>query len=335
MSQIKNQNENCVIIDWFAASTNVFEPTALIEYLGLDIKSFIHTYGRYFYADRLTYGGISIYYNLRANDTENGSVLLEMSGQGCRQFETSSDMGFMQLFCDVGNGDLKVTRLDIAYDDIDRDPEGKGLLDIKKLTRYTLHQRFVTKWGGGIVLDKFRTNGNYEPMTHALTVQFGSKKSKILLRIYDKAQERGGFNYHWVRSELQFNGERAAGFIKKLLETQSNVGELYAGVLKNYLRFIKLDHTRKERCTTVGWWEQFLDNAEKIKIFTPKTVDYNLARVKNYVINQAGNCIDTYISCVGENKFMSDLKSRKTHLNDNQIRVISEYHESHKSSDFP
>lgn len=44
LSQIKNQNENCVIIDWFSASTNVFEPTALIEYLGLDIKSFIHTY---------------------------------------------------------------------------------------------------------------------------------------------------------------------------------------------------------------------------------------------------------------------------------------------------
>lgn len=174
----------------------------------------------------------------------------------------------MQLFCDVANGDLKVTRLDVAYDDIDH--EGNGILDIKKIARYTMHQRFVTKWGGGMIVDKFKINGNYEPMIHALTVQFGSKKSKILLRIYDKAQERGGFDYHWIRAELQFNGERAAGFIKKLLETQNSVGELYAGVLKNYLRFIKLDHTRKERCTTVGWWEQFLDNAEKIKIFSPK-----------------------------------------------------------------
>lgn len=324
MSQIKKQNENCVIVDWFSASTNVFEPTSLIEYLGLNIQSFVHTYGRYFYADRLTYGGISVYYNLRANDTENGSVLLEMSGQGCRQFETASDMGFMQLFCDVGNGDFKVTRLDISYDDVDH--EGNGLLDIKKLTRYTLHQRFVTKWGGGQVLDKFKVNGNYEPMTHALTVQFGSKKSKILLRIYDKAQERGGLDYHWVRSEIQFNGERAAGFIKKLLETQNEIGELYAGVLKNYLRFIKFDHTRKERCTTVGWWEIFLDNAEKIKIFSPKTVEYNLAKVKNYVINQAGNSIDTYITCVGAEKFIKDLKTRKSKLNENQLRIIEEYH---------
>lgn len=180
-----------------------------------------------------------------------------------------------------------------------------------------------------MVVDKFNINGNYEPMTHAFTVQFGSKKSKILLRIYDKAQERGGFDYHWIRAELQFNGERAAGFIKKMLETQSNVGELYAGVLKNYLRFIKLDHTRKERCTTVGWWEQFLENAEKIKIFSPKTVDYNLARVKNYVINQAGNCIDTYITCVGTEKFMKELKERQSQLTENQIKVIEEYRASH------
>lgn len=331
MSPIKNQNENYVIIDWFSASTNLFEPTALIEYFRLDIKSFVHTYGRYFYADRLTYGGISVYYNLRANDTENGSVLLEMSAQGCRQFETSSDVGFMQLFCDVANGDLKVTRLDVAYDDIDH--EGNGILDIKKIARYTMHQRFVTKWGGGMIVDKFKINGNYEPMIHDLTVQFGSKKSKILLRIYDKAQERGGFDYHWIRAELQFNGERAAGFIKKLLETQNSVGELYAGVLKNYLRFIKLDHTRKERCTTVGWWEQFLDNAEKIKIFSPKTVDYNLARVKNYVINQAGNSIDTYITCVGSGKFMKELKERQSQLTENQIKVIAEYRASHKESD--
>ncbi len=318
-------------MDWFSASTNNYEPTALIEYLGLDISSFVHTYGRYFYADRLTYGGVSVYYNLRANDTENGSVLLEMSAQGCRQFETSSNMGFMQLFCDVINGDLKPTRLDIAYDDIDHD--GSGLLDIGKVARYTLHQRFVTKWGGGIVMDKFKKNGNYEPMTHALTIQFGSKKSKILLRIYDKAQERGGFDYHWIRSELQFNGERAAGFIKNLLESQSEVGELYSGVLKNYLRFIKNDHTRKERCTTVGWWEQFLNNAEKIKIFSPKTVDYNLARVKNYVINQAGNSIDTYIKCVGTEKLISELKERKSKLNENQIRVIDEYRASQTDND--
>ena len=331
LSRIVNQNENCILIDYFAASTRRYTPEKLIEHLGLSISSFTQTYGFYGYADRLYFGGISVHYNLK-NDNEQNSVLLEMSGQGCRQFETSSNVGFMQIFCEVSNGDFNITRLDIAYDDIDH--TGNGLLDIGKIARYTLHQRFVTKWGGGTVMDSFRVSGNNEPMVHALTVQFGSRQSKILLRIYDKAQERGGFDYHWIRAEIVFKRERAAAFIGEVLNGKP-IGEIYAGVLLNYLRFIKLDHSRKERCTIVKWWEQFLNYAEKIRLFSPKTVDYNLERVKNYVLNQAGNCIDTYIACVGEHKFMSDLKSRKTHLNDNQIRVIEEYRESNKRSDFP
>lgn len=331
LSRIANQNENCILIDWFAASTRCYTPAKLIEHLCLSISAFTHTYGFYGYADRLYFGGISVHYNLK-NDGEQNSVLLEMSGQGCRQFETSSNMGFMQLFCEVYNGDFNITRLDIAYDDIDH--EGSGLLDIGKIARYTSHHRFITKWGGGKVMDNFKVSGNNEPMIHAQTVQFGSRQSKILLRIYDKAQERGGFDYHWVRAEIVFKRERAAAFINEVLNGKP-IGEVYSGVLRNYLRFIKLDHSRKERCTVIEWWERFLNYSEKIRLFSPKTVDYNLERVKNYVLNQAGNCIDTYIACVGEDEFMSDLKSRKTHLNDNQIRVIEEYRESHKQSNLP
>lgn len=313
--------KNCVIIDWFTATTRLWEPTQLIQYLGLEVNSFRATYGMDGYADRLTFGGISVDYHLRANDPEQTNVRLVMSGQGCRQFETSSNVGFMQLFCDVVNGDLDIKRLDIAYDDVDKD--GCGLLDLHKIARYTVHKRYVSKWNGGMVIDHFQQNAD-----DALTVQFGSKQSELLLRIYDKAQERGGLDYHWVRSELQLNRERAAGFINQLLKGQT-IGELYAGVLRNYLRFIKLDRSRKERCSTVEWWNSFLNNAEAIKIYTPKDIEYNLMRVQQYVINQAGNSIDTYISCVGERQFFSDLENRKSKLNENQKRVIDEYQSAH------
>jgi len=181
-------------------------------------------------------------------------------------------------------------------------------------------------------MDSFKVSGNNMPMVHAATIQFGSRSSEIMLRIYDKAQERGGLDYHWVRAEIVCKHDRAAAFIGEVLNGNT-IGEIYSGVLRNYLRFIKLDHSRKERCTVIDWWEKFLNNAEKIRLFSRKTIDYNLERVKNYVLNQAGNSIDTYIACVGEDKFKSDLKSRKTHLNDNQMRVIEEYRESHKRSD--
>lgn len=115
--------------------------------------------------------------------------------------------------------------------------------------------------------------------------------------------------------------QRAAGFITELLNGKS-ASELYVGVLRNYLRFIRLDHSRRERCSVVGWWERFLNGAAAVKIYTPKTVDYNLACVRDYVLNQAGNCIETYISCVGEEQFLVDLEKRKTQLNENQRRVI-------------
>lgn len=315
--------ENCILVDWFSASTRIYDPASLIDYLGLDANNFTHIHGFYGYADRLYFGGISIHYNLTSNDPDHTSVLLEMSGKGCRQFETSSNISFMQLFEDVHNGDFNITRLDIAYDDIDKSG-GNGLLNIHNIARYTLHHRFVSKWTSGEVVDSFKVNGNYEPMTHALTVQFGSNKSDIMLRIYDKAQELGGLDYHWVRSEIVFRRERALDFINQVVKGKS-IGELYSGVLKNYLRFIRLDHSRRERCSLMPWWDIFLNHAQKIKIFTKKEIDYNLDRVCRFVVQQAGNSIMVFLSCYGVEELLHTIIKRKSQLNSNQRMIIDEF----------
>lgn len=318
-------DENSILVDWFSGTTKLYNAVTLIQYLELDVGNFEPLSGFYGYRERLYFGGISIHYDKRGEEeSEEQSVLLEMSGQGCRQFETSSTVGFGRLFSDVEHGDFRINRVDIAYDDIDKLEGGRGLLDIGKLARYTIHQRFVSKWQGGTVTDSFRTNGNNEPMVHALTVQFGSNKSDIKLRIYDKEQERGGVGYHWVRAELVLRDERAAGFIHELAQG-APVGKLYGGLLRNYLRFIRSDSTRRERCSTVGWWEQFLDGCEAVRIFTPKDVDYNYLRVRDYVTHQAGNSIETMIQCVGVEQFLKDIRSRPSVLTPEQKRVINEY----------
>ncbi len=318
-------SENSILVDWFSATTKIYDPVSLMYYLGLNIDSFESLSGFYGYRERYYFGGISIHYDKRGEEEcKEQSVLLEMSGQGCRQFETSSSVGFGQLFADVEHKDFHINRVDIAYDDIDKSEGGSGLIDIVKLARYTIHQRFVSKWQGGTVTDSFKINGNNEPMIHALTVQFGSNKSDIKLRIYDKAQERGGLGYHWVRAEIVFRDERAAGFIHELMQG-APIGKLYGGVLRNYLRFIRSDATRRERCSTVGWWDKFLDGCEAVRIFTPKDVDYNLARIRHYVTHQAGNSIDTYIQCVGVDNFLNDIKHRDSVITPEQQRVIREY----------
>ena len=104
-------DNNCILVDWFSASTQIYDPAGLIEYLGLDEKSFMHIHGFYGYADRLYFGGISIHYNQTGNDSEKPSVLLEMSGKGCRQFETASTKTFIQLFEDVKAGEFNITQI--------------------------------------------------------------------------------------------------------------------------------------------------------------------------------------------------------------------------------
>ena len=64
--------------------------------------------------------------------------------------------------------------------------------------------------------------------------QIGSPKSKVLVRIYDKAAERGlADGRHWVRVELQLRDKRAEEFLK----IPMCIGKAFAGVLLNYLLF--------------------------------------------------------------------------------------------------
>lgn len=73
------------------------------------------------------------------------------------------------------------------------------------------------------------------------------------------------------------------------------------------------------------WWDKFLGDCKRISVCSPKTVDYNLSRVGRYVFHQAGNCVDTYIQCVGIIQFLNELKVRDTVLTPHQKRLIDEY----------
>ncbi len=319
--------ENSILIDWFSATTKLYDVPSLVAYLGFKMSDFqpLIGRGRYFFANRWYCGGISILADCVLNPEDehySDGVMIEMSGKGCRQFEQNGG-DFNKIFADCAAGDFKVTRLDVAYDDIDKTEDGKGLLDISTIARYTLHQRFVTKWGGGCVTDSFKVKGIEESMVHALTVSFGSNSSDCMLRIYDKAQERGGLEYHWVRSELVFRRERAQEFINQYIQTQ-DIGILYFGVLKNYLRFIRKDATRRERCSVVGWWDKFLNNVQSIKIFTPHDNEYNLAKLQRTIIKQYANSIETYVRSVGPQRFLEDIMSRPSKLNVDQRQLLAE-----------
>ena len=311
--------DNVIIVDWFAFTLhNGMTAEQVIDFLGVSGCSWIEMCGHYGYSQALYCGGIWIMWDGRTDDM---GICVEMSGQGCRQFESYSAKSFAQLFDDVAADEQQyhVTRLDVAFDDIDKD--GKGLLDIVQICKYAYSGRYVGKFTKSHPEVDVDTDQN-GIVTRAHSCYFGSPQSEVRIRFYDKAQERGGLGYHWIRCELQLRRDRALAFIKR----NETWGERFFGVINNYVRLIipsKTDSNRR-RAPSPVWWEKFLNSVEKITLYTPKGVEYNLTKLERYVFQQAGNSIDTYIQCVGELKFREMLKHRDSFLNANQQALINE-----------
>lgn len=307
-----HRGENIILYDWFAMTSKIDSVDSLINQLGLKVNvKWEESYGFYGYKKRIFFDGISIHYN--HCQKESDYPLLEMTGQGCRDYETYTDGNWQRLFdlsLDIEN--YHVTRLDVAYDD------HSGVLDIEKIVDKTLQRNFVSKAHKGVVTDSFSRS------IDAYSVMFGVRSSDYYCRIYDKARERGYTDgRHWIRCESVFKDDRAYNFIKNSLP----LGQKYCGVLKNYLRFVEPDKndSNKRRWKTSKWWSKFLGDCERVSVYTPKTVEYNLSRIGRYVFHQAGNSVDTYIKCVGLTRFLDDLKLRNTKLNVHQKRIIEEY----------
>lgn len=300
----RNTDKNIVIYDWLSFTSKTHTPDQLIAALGLSHVPWSDTKGARGYRDRKYFSCISIHYNGR----EDMGVWVEMSGQGCRTFEDLSDVGWDNLFKFIHQNDLHMTRLDVAYDD------HTGVLPIDEIFEDVQSGMFVSRM-------------NYwQAMlsSEGTTVQIGSPQSKVLVRIYDKAAERGCEpGTHWIRCEMQLRGDRASEFTHIGLP----IGEAFAGVLLNYLRFVEPDpeDTNKHRWPMKEYWAELIGDAEKISIFTSPGMEYNEERCRNYVVNQAGNAVDACIKMYGAREFVKMINQRDTRRNPKYDMIVNEH----------
>lgn len=303
-----NINENVVLYDWLSFTSKTHTPEQLIEALGLSHCPWTETKGARGYMDRLYFGCISIHYNGR----EDMGVWCEMSGQGCRNFEdlTTLSNKWEDLFSFIHGNALHMTRLDVAFDD------HTGLLDIDRVADDTQEQRFVSRmiWWEVVRSSK------------GISVFIGSPQSKVRVRIYDKAAERGfDDGRHWVRVELQLRDGRAEEFSKIPMD----IGEAFAGVLLNYLRYVEPDETdsNKSRWQMTNYWADLVGDISRIKIFTVPGGAYNMERCRHYVFDMAGNAIDAMLQIYDNiDDFMSVLNARKCKPNPKYELLVKEHH---------
>ncbi len=307
-------NTNKILIDYLTFTSKIDDKDSLISYLGLDKEdiSFESRPGFYMYNDRLLFNEINILYNGRNEDM---GVCCQMSGQGCRAFESFGTGDFNSIFADVKyhsgeKKEMNITRLDLAYDDFD------GVLDIKQICDSVRRRDYVSPF------HFWQT----EEGSQGASCYIGAPSSNFRIRFYDKAMERKYKDgRHWIRCEIQLRNELAMSIA---CSDVNSIGERFVMALNNYIRFIEPgDDTNLQRRKTAAWWLNFVEHLKKIRLYETPGVEYNEISLENYVFRQAGNSIFTYIECFGIDKFMENLKKRGTQLNPNQLRLIAKYKE--------
>lgn len=300
------ESTNIVIYDWVSITSKIHTPEQIVSLLGMEDVTWETIKGAHGYKDRLYYNCISIHYN---GSPEMG-VWLELSGQGCRCFETIGHGDYEWLLGYVLDhpDDMNITRLDIAYDD------HSGILDINQITQDTLSVEYVSKANSWECVQSSK----------GMSVVIGSRQSPVLIRIYDKARERGLTDgTHWIRVELQLRDDRAKEFAK----LRCAVGEAFAGVVLNYLRYVDPDDddSNKWRWPLKDYWADMIGDACKISIFTKPGTEYNVLHCENFVFNQAGNAIDALLQIYDVDTFLKKLQERKARPNPKYKEMIHRY----------
>lgn len=303
---------NKVIYDWVSITSKIHSPQNFIEMLGLKDAVWETVKGAHGYQDRLYWEKISIHFNGR----EDMGIWLEMSGQGCRAFESFGTGDYEGLFQEVRDNasEMNLTRLDVAFDDLD------GILDIRQLCYDTDDGLFVSRFG------EWQTRNG----SKGRSIEHGSMSSEIFLRIYDKAAERKLTDgTHWIRVELQLRDDRAMAF----LNVPGGIGERFCGVLGNYLRYIDDDvmDSNRWRCPMQPYWARLLDGAKRIKLYQKPGIGYNMGKLEDFVFRQGGNASAAWIEIYGIEKYQERLRKRGTQQNPKYKALIDQYGRRNRS----
>lgn len=301
-----------IIFDYLAFTTKIDSIDSIVKFLGLDNLNFTTSKGFHGYRQRLYFDGIHIHFD----GQPNMGICVEMSGQGCRNFETFGTGDFMEVFSYIfSNPDnLHITRLDVAYDDFD------GFLNFDELLDDVRNYNWVSRFRELPVEQNF----SKDETKRGVTIYCGSKKSEVMFRIYDKKAEQKRLDLnHWTRFEMQLRRDRSLTFIEMLL-AGNDLNTLFVSVVNNYIRFIEPTDTDSNlwRAPMAGYWAKFITTLSKTSLYRPGT-DYNISNLENFVVKQCSSAIVSFIALFGFGEFRELVEGKSRYkLNDRHRQVL-------------
>lgn len=231
----------------------------------------------------MAYGDIKILYD---NTDKGKGVLLEMTGQACRQIEdvfTMKKLSWLAFFGTVleNNGHFK--RIDIAINDY------YEMLDINELAMKAFRHEFITKFkkyrvefGGSYSLDEV---GDYDGDSTGTTIYFGAPQSMMNIVFYQKnfeQEQKVGVDREEVaiknRYEIRFADDYADDVAEQFFN-EADITEIAMGLFYRYICFV--DKPREKDIPISEWpvsadWAQFMDDVNEVKLtMKPKKLSFD------------------------------------------------------------
>ena len=344
-------SKNRFLIDWFSFSSRIDSFDSFCKLLGLDHVNWeFRSYSANGYTNTYYFEGISIHdagynsYRFKGTDSEQEvkGAWLEMSGSGCRAFETWGHGNWQKLLdYAVENVDnITANRIDIAYDDF------VGYLDMNKIIDDTRKKNFVSKFRSCQIIESFKNDSDET----AYTVEHGRMKSDTYIRIYDKRLEQNAqeFTDHWVRNEIMLRHKRALALMMllsdeyeykdgfRILKSEKKpLNEAYMLIMNNYLRYIEPSDTdtNKWRSPVAAHWKNFSEavTSYRVSLWSIEKVDYNTGRLDNFVENMASSAIFTYVTIHGVDKLL-DVCNKKQSILAPKYQYLIDNSMEHSSS---
>jgi phage replication initiation protein len=235
--------------------------------------------GRFGYHVRYEMKGITL---LTDGGTDDMGHNITLTGVACHAYQDSLKDIAAKVFVMGGH----FTRCDLAIDD------RQGVLDMEEM------QQAVA---GGLVVARFAKTKKFDEhdrKTGRVTgrgLYFGSRKSEMFIRIYDKALEQR-VDYHWIRVELELKDGKADAVMR--LAVQDEIGGIAGGVLRDQLSFRQPGNgVNRSRWPVSPWWKLFLSNVEKLKLVSEKQEPASQEARLLWFVSNAATFAELYDVC--------------------------------------
>lgn len=243
------------------------------EVMGLGNKPFIsEVYSRYGYTGFESFNHINLYY---AVDDDQQGTLIEMTGQGCREFEwylineqKRSWTDFFKKCYEFSSSFedkhfdrkdfVRFTRIDIALDE-----------HYSEIGNYDLG-RLNEKKEAGLISRKAKKyrfiDGESNKKSDGKTIYFGTRQSDVMLSFYEKDYEQCAklklelLTYHKLyglknRYEIRLNGDASNKFIFDHIHKKTDIGLEAIKVLNYQLQVFEMKDSR--RVLDIEWYSIF------------------------------------------------------------------------------